>query len=181
MFNKKKEPVGYVKHEPHSNTITYETIHKEFTAPKHSLEIPAFMDDTIYDFKFINDNQDIYSITKEILEGDYTSVNDLHIKLTQDLIANSPAYRDIFIKAFLTEDYTTKEDTYLCAMVKGGAKLEEPYYWTHNNKSLGLEKMSADNLSAMPLEEWSKLGINETIVDFVPKELFEDKILIKVQ
>ena len=181
MFNKKKEPVGYVKYEPNSDTYTYETFQKEFTVPKHPLEIPSFMDDTIYDFKFTNDNQDIYSITKEILEGDYSGVNDLHIKLTQNLIANSPAYRDLFIKAFLTEDYTTKEDTYLCAMVKGGAKLEEPYYWTCKNKPLGLEPMLGDNLSAMTLEEWSKLGINETIVDFVPVELFEDKILIKVQ
>lgn len=174
MFNKNKEPIGYVKHEPHSNTITYETLHKEFTVPEPSLEIPVFMDDTIYDFKFINDNQDIYSITKEILEGDYTSVNDLHVKLTQDLITNSPAYRDLFIKAFLTEDYKTKNTTYLLAMVKGGAKLEEPFYWTHNNKSLGLEKMSADSLTAMPLNDWHRLGINENIVDFVPVELFED-------
>ena len=174
MFNKKKEPVGYVKHDPHSNTLTYETFQKEFTVPEPSLEIPVFMDDTIYDFKFTNDNQDIYSITKEILEGDYTGPNDLHVKLTQDLIINSPAYRDLFIKAFLTEDYKTKNTAYLFAMVKGGDKLEEPYYWTHKNNTLGLEQMLTDNLSAMPLEDWYKIGINETIVDFVPVELFED-------
>lgn len=174
MFNKKKEPIGYVKHDLHSNTHTYETFQKEFTVPKPSLVIPEFMDDTIYDFKFINDNKDIYSITKKILEGDYTGPNDLHVKLTQDLLTNSPAYRDLFIKAFLTEDYKTKNTTYLLAMVKGGAKLEEPYYWTCKNKPLGLEQMLEDNLSAMTLEEWSKLGINETIVDFVPVELFED-------
>ena len=174
MFNKNKEPIGYVKHEPHSNTITYETLHKEFTVPKPSLEIPAFMDDTIYDFKFINDNQDIYSITKKILEGDYSGANNLHVKLTQYLLNSSPAYRDLFIKAFLTEDYNTKNTTYLLAMVKGGAKLEEPYYWTCKNKPLCLEQMLEDNLSAMPLEEWYNLGINETIVDFLPVELFED-------
>lgn len=102
MFNKKKEPVGYVKHEPHSNTVTYETFQKEFTVPKPSLEIPSFMADTIDEFKLIRDNLDIYSITSEILGGNYTSVNDLHVKLTQDLLANSPVYRDLFIKAFLT-------------------------------------------------------------------------------
>lgn len=181
MFNKKKEPIGYVKHDPHSNTITYETIQKEFTVPKPSLEIPTFMGDTIDEFKLIRDNKDIYSITSDILGGNYTGPNDLHVKLTQDLIANSPAYRDLFIKAFLTEDYTTKETTYLCAMVKGGDKLEEPFYWTHKNKSLGIEKMSADNLTAMPLKDWYRLGINENIVDFVPKELFEDCFIIKVQ
>ena len=181
MFNKKKEPVGYVKHEPHSNTYTYETIHKEFTLPEPSLEIPSFMGDTIGEFKLLRDNQDIYSITKEILEGDYSGVNALHIKLTQALIANSPAYRDLFIKAFLTEDYNIKETTYLFAMVKGGAKLEEPYYWTCKNKPLGLEPMLGDSLSAMTLEEWSKLGINETIVAFIPKELFEEPFIIKVQ
>lgn len=174
MFNKKKEPIGYVKHEPHSGVFTYETFQKEFTVPEASLEIPDFMDDTIYDFKFTKDNQDIYSITKEILEGDYSGVNDLHVKLTQDLLANSPAYRDLFIKAFLTEDYKTKETTYLFAMVKGGAKLEEPFYWTHKNNSLGLEQMGGDNITYKTLEEWYNLGINETIVDFVPVELFED-------
>ena len=174
MFNKNKEPVGYVKYEPNSDTYTYETIQKEFTAPKPSLEIPAFMGDTIDEFKFTNDNQDIYSITKEILEGDYTGPNDLHLKLTQDLLTNSPAYRDLFIKSFLTEDYKTKNTTYLLAMVKGGDKLEEPFYWTCKNKPLGLEQMLEDNLSAMTIEEWSKLGINQTIVDFVPVELFED-------
>ena len=174
MFNKKKEPIGYVKYEPNSDTYTYETIHKEFTTPEPSLVIPEFMDDTIFDFKFTNDNQDIYSITKKILEGNYTSANDLSVKLTQDLIANSPAYRDLFIKAFLTGDYKTKENTHLFAMVKGGAKLEEPFYWTCKNRPLGLEPMLEDNLSAMPLKEWYKLGINEDIVDFVPKELFED-------
>lgn len=181
MFNKKKEPIRYVKHEPHSNTITYETIQKEFTAPKPSLEIPTFMGDTIDEFKLIRDNQDIYFITSDILGGNYTGPNDLHVKLTQGLIAKSPAYRDLFIKAFLTEDYTTKEDTYLYAMVKGGDKLEEPFYWTHKNKSLGIEKMSADNLTAMPLKDWYRLGINENIVDFVPVELFEDWLIIKVQ
>lgn len=174
MFNKKKEPVGYVKHKPHSGVFTYETIHREFTTPEPSLEIPTFMGDTIDEFKLIRDNQDIYSITSDILGGNYTGPNDLHVKLTRDLIANSPAYRDLFIKAFLTEEYNTKETTYLCAMVKGGDKLEEPFYWTHKNKSLGLEKMSADNLTAMPLKDWYRLGINENIVDFVPKELFED-------
>lgn len=174
MFNKKKEPVGYVKYEPNSDTYTYETFQKEFTVPKPSLEIPVFMGDTINEFKFLRDNKDIYSITSEILGGNYTSVNDLHVKLTQDLIANSPAYRDLFIKAFITEDYNTKNTTYLLAMVKGGAKLEEPYYWTCKNKPLCLEQMLEDNLSAMPLEEWYNLGINETIVDFVPVELFED-------
>lgn len=68
MFNKKKEPIGYVKHEPHSNTITYETFQKEFTASKPSLEIPTFMRDTIDELKFFRDNRDIYSITKEIFE-----------------------------------------------------------------------------------------------------------------
>lgn len=174
MFNKKKEPVGYVKHEPNSGVFTYETFQKEFTVPEPSLEIPEFMDDTIFDFKFTKDNQDVYSITKEILEGDYSGVNDLYVKLTQDLLANSPAYRDLFIKAFLTEDYNTKNTTYLLAMVKGGAKLEEPYYWTCKNKQLSLEQMLEDNLSAMPLEEWYNLGINETTVDFVPVELFEN-------
>lgn len=174
MFNKKKEPVGYVKHEPNSDIYIYETFKKEFTVPEPSLEIPVFMGDTISEFKFIRDNKDIYSITKEILEGDYSGPNDLHVKLTQDLIANSPTYRDLFIKSFLTEDYNTKNTTYLFAMVKGGAKLEEPYYWTCKNKPLGLEQMLEDNLSAMPLKDWYKLGINETIVDFVPVELFED-------
>lgn len=174
MFNKKKEPVGYVKHEPHSGVFTYETFQKEFTLPEPSLEIPAFMGDTIDEFKIIRDNKDIYSITKDILEGDYTGPNDLHVKLTQYLLNSSPAYRDLFIKAFLTEDYNTKNTTYLLAMVKGGAKLEEPFYWTCKNKPLGLEQMLEDNLSAMPLEEWYKLGINETIVDFVPVELFKD-------
>lgn len=174
MFNKKKEPVGYVKYEPNSDTYTYETFQKEFTAPEPSLEIPAFMGDVIDGFKFLRDNKDIYSITKKILEGNYTSANDLNLKLTQDLIANSPAYRDLFIKAFLTEDYNTKDTAYLFAMVKGGAKLEEPFYWTCKNRPLGLEPMLEDNLSAMPLRDWYKLGINEDIVDFVPKELFED-------
>lgn len=174
MFNKKKEPIGYVKYEPNSDTYTYETIHKEFTTLEPSLVIPEFMDDTIFDFKFTEDNQDIYSITKKILEGDYTGPNDLHVKLTQYLIANSPAYRDLFIKAFLTGDYKTKNTTYLFAMVKGGDKLEEPFYWTCKNKPLCLEQMLEDNLSAMPLEEWYNLGINEDIADFVPVELFED-------
>ena len=174
MFNRKKEPIGYVKHEPHSNTITYETLHKEFTIPEPSLEIPVFMGDTINEFKFIRDNKDIYSITKEILGGDYTSVNDLHVKLTQDLLINSPAYRDLFIKAFLTEDYNTKDTTYLLAMVKGGNKLAEPFYWTCKNRPLGLEQMGEDNLSAMPIKEWYKVGINEDVVDFVPVELFDD-------
>ena len=174
MFNKKKEPIGYVKHDLHSNTHTYEAFQKEFTVPRPSLVIPKFMDDTIFDFKFTEDNQDIYYITKKILEGDYTGPNDLHVKLTQDLLANSSAYRDLFIKAFLTEDYNTKNTTYLLAMVKGGAKLEEPFYWTCKNRPLGLELMLEDNLTAMPLKDWYKLGINETIVDFVPVELFED-------
>ena len=69
MFNKKKEPIGYVKHDPHSDTFTYETIHKEFTVPKPSLEIPTFMGDTIDEFKLIRDNKDIYSITSDILGG----------------------------------------------------------------------------------------------------------------
>lgn len=175
MFNKKKEPIGYVKYEPKNvKEWDYEVVHKHFTEPNYSLEIPAFMGDTIDEFKLIRENKDIYSIVKDILEGDYTGVNDLHVKLTQDLLANSPAYRDLFIKAFLTEDYNTKNTTYLLAMVKGGAKLEEPYYWTCKNKPLCLEQMLEDNLSAMPLEEWYNLGINETIVDFVPVELFED-------
>jgi len=174
MFNKKKEPIGYAKVEPNSNTFTYETLHKEFTTTEPSLEIPEFMDDTIFEFKFTEDNQDIYSITKKILEGDYSGVNNLHVKLTQYLLNSSPAYRDLFIKAFLTEDYNTKNTTYLLAMVKGGAKLEEPYYWTCKNKQLCLEQMLEDNLSAMPLEEWYNLGINGNIVDFVPVELFED-------
>lgn len=174
MFNKNKEPIGYVKHEPHSNTITYETLHKEFTVPETSLEIPEFMADTIDEFKLIRDNLDIYSITKEILEGDYSGVNDLHVKLTQDLLTNSPAYRDMFIKAFITEDYRTKNTTHVLAMVKGGDKLADPFYWTYINNALHLEVMRVDNLTAMTIEDWYKLGINETIVDFKPTELFKD-------
>ena len=134
------------------------------------------MGDTIDEFKLIRDNLDIYSITSDILEGNYTGPNDLHVKLTQDLIANSSAYRDPFIKAFVTEDYTTKDTTYLYAMVKGGNKLEEPFYWTRKNNKLGLEQMSEDNITYKTLKDWHRLGINENIVDFVPVELFEDSM-----